>query len=74
VQTERRISLPGRHCRCGALRAGNSQQCAKCQARSGWYRHNCRRRPRRLAFRPARAITRNEADIQASGQRSAEES
>jgi len=74
VQTPRKISLPGRHCQCGALRAGNSQRCEKCRARSSWYRHNCRR-PRRSASRPAHATTiRNNADTQARGQRSAEES
>jgi hypothetical protein len=72
VQTQHKISLPGRHCQCGALRAGNSHRCEKCQARSSWYRHNCRH-PRRSASRPARATTRNNADSQASGQRSAEE-
>jgi len=74
VQTPRKISLPGRHCQCGALRAGNSQRCEKCRACSSWYRHNCRR-PRRAASRPAHATTiRNNADTQAGGQRSAEES
>ena len=73
VQTRRKISLPGRHCQCGALRAGSSQRCEKCQARSSWYRHSCRR-PGRSTSRPARAITRSNADTQARGQRSAEES
>jgi len=72
VQTRRKISLPGRHCQCGALRAGSSQRCEKCRARSSWYRHNCR--PRRSASRPARATIRNNADTRADGQRSAEES
>ena len=52
MQTPRKINLPGRHCQCGALRAGNSQRCEKCQARSSWYRHNCRRP--RTAPHPAR--------------------
>ena len=70
MQTPRKISLPGRHCQCGALRTGNSQRCEKCHARSSWYRHNCRRRS---TFRPARATTRSDADTRASGQRSAQE-
>ena len=70
VQTPRKISLPGRHCQCGALRAGNGQRCEKCQARTSWYRHNCRRRS---ASRPAGATTRSDADTRASGQRSAQE-
>lgn len=78
MQIPRKISLPGQHCQCGALRAGNSQRCEKCQARSSWYRHNCRRprrRPRRSASRPAHATTiRNNADTQVGGQRCAEES
>ena len=73
MQTPRTITLSGRHCQCGALRTGNSQRCEKCQARSSWYRHNCRR-PRRSASRPARATIRNNADTRADGQRSAEES
>jgi hypothetical protein len=73
VQTLRKISLPGRHCQCGALRVGISQRCEKCQARSSWYRHNCRH-PRHSTPRPACITTRNNADTQASGQRSAEES
>ena len=73
MQTPRKISLPGRHCQCGALRAGNSQRCEKCQARSSWYRHNCRR-PRRSASDRRRISTRNDADTRARGQRSAEES
>jgi len=72
VPTRRTIILPGRHCQCGALRAGSSQRCEKCQACSSWYRHNCRR-PRRSASRPTRISARNDADTQASGQRSAEE-
>jgi hypothetical protein len=72
VQTPHNINLPGRHCQCGALRAGNGQRCEKCQARSNWYRHNCRR-PRRSASRPARTTTRSDADTLASGQRSAQE-
>jgi hypothetical protein len=51
VQPPRKINLPGRHCQCGAARAGNSQRCQKCQARSNWYRHNCRR-PRRATHPP----------------------
>jgi len=70
VKTPRKISLPGRHCQCGALRAGNSQRCEKCGARSNWYRHNCRRRS---ASRPARATIRSNADTRASGRRSAQE-
>jgi len=54
MPTPRTISLPGRHCQCGALRAGNTQRCEKCQARSSRYRHNCRR-PRRSA--PARPVS-----------------
>lgn len=73
MQTPRKISLPGRHCQCGALRAGNSQRCEKCRARSSWYRHNCRH-PRRSASYPRRISTRNDAGTRASGQRSAEES
>ena len=45
-------NLPGKHCRCGALRDGTSRRCEKCQDRASWYRHNCRR-PRRQAPRPA---------------------
>ena len=52
------INLPERHCQCGALRAGNNQRCEKCQARSSWYRHNCRG-PRRAASRTLRASTRS---------------
>ena len=73
MHTPRKISLPGRHCQCGALRAGNSQRCEKCQAHSIWYRHNCRR-PRRSVSRRARHTTRNNMDTQASEQHSAEES
>jgi hypothetical protein len=73
VQTPRKINLPGRHCQCGAARVGNSQRCEKCQARSSWYRHNCRR-PRRSPSRPARASTRNHAQTRARKQRSTEES
>jgi hypothetical protein len=69
MQTLRKISLPGRHCQCGALRAGNSQRCGKCQARSSWYRHNCRR----SVSRPARVSTRTHADTRACKQQSAEE-
>jgi hypothetical protein len=72
VQTTRKISLPGRHCQCGALRGGNSRRCEKCQARTSWYRHSCRR-PRRSASRPTRISTRNDAGIPARGQRNAEE-
>jgi hypothetical protein len=53
MQTPRTITLSGRHCQCGALRTGNSQRCEKCQARSSWYRHNCRHL-RRAAFRTPR--------------------
>jgi hypothetical protein len=69
------INLPGRHCPCGALRADNNQRCQKCQARSSWYRHNCRG-PRRAASRTLRASTRTDAQAPASGQtmRRAEES
>ena len=69
------INLPGRHCQCGALRAGNSQRCEKCQARSSRYRHNCRG-PRRAASRTLRASTRKDAHAPASSQatRRAEES
>lgn len=49
-----RISLPGRRCRCGALREGTNHRCRKCQARAGWYRHNCRA-PRRRTSRAAHA-------------------
>jgi hypothetical protein len=73
MQTPRAISLPGRHCQCGALRPGNGQRCEKCQARSSWYRHNCRR-PRRSASRPARIGARNDAGTQARKHQSAEES
>jgi hypothetical protein len=73
VQTARKISLPGRHCQCGALRAGNTQRCEKCQACSSWYRHNCRR-PRRSASRPARISARNAAETRARKHQSAEES
>jgi len=45
MHTVRKINLPGRHCQCGALRTGNDKRCQKCQARSGWYRHHCRRPP-----------------------------
>ena len=72
MQTSRKISLPGRHCQCGALRAGNSQRCEKCQVRSSWYRHNCRG-PRRSASRPARISTRNDAGIRVRKQQSAVE-
>jgi hypothetical protein len=72
VQTLRKISLPGRHCQCGALRAGNSKRCEKCQARSSWYRHNCRH-TRRSAAHPAWATTRNDAGTRANARRSAEE-
>lgn len=61
MQAPREISLPGRHCQCGALRAGNTQRCEKCQASSSWYRHNCRRpaapRPARPASAPATTRT-----------------
>jgi hypothetical protein len=72
MQTLRKISLPGRHCQCGALRVGNGQRCEKCQARSSWYRHNCRR-PRRSGSRPARVTTRHDADTRARVHKSAEE-
>jgi hypothetical protein len=72
VQTEHTISLPGRHCQCGALRAGNTQRCEKCQACSSWYRHNCRRP--RSASRPARIGARNDANTRARKRQSAEES
>ena len=58
MQTPRKINLPGRHCQCGAARVGNSQRCEKCQARSSWYRHNCRR-PRRATHTPHVDARRN---------------
>ena len=58
MQTPRKINLPGRHCQCGAARVGNSQRCEKCQARSSWYRHNCRR-PRRATRTPDAGVRRN---------------
>ena len=73
MPTPRKISLPGRHCQCGALRAGNTQRCEKCQARSSWYRHNCRR-PRRSAPRPARISAPNDAGTQARKHQSTQES
>jgi hypothetical protein len=73
VQTPRKIIMAGRHCQCGALRAGNSHRCEKCQARASWYRHNCRR-PRRSTAHPARTSTRNHAGTRARKQRSTEES
>ena len=73
MQIPRKISLAGRHCQCGALRSGNSQRCEKCQARSSWYRHNCRR-PRRSAFRPARISARNDGGTRARKHHSTEES
>ena len=72
MQTRRKISLPGRHCQCGALRAGSSQRCEKCQARSSWYRHNCRRP--RSASRPARISARNQGGTRARKHQSTEES
>jgi hypothetical protein len=73
VQTPRKIIMAGRHCQCDALRSGNSHRCEKCQARSSWYRHNCRR-PRRSASGRARISTRNHAHTRARKPRSAEES
>ncbi len=72
VQTPRKITVAGRHCQCGALRAGNSHRCEKCQARSSWYRHNCRR-PRRSASGRAR-ITRDHAETRGRKPRPTEES
>jgi hypothetical protein len=68
-----RSSLPGRHCKCGALRAGNDKRCEKCQARAGWYRHNCRR-PRRTKLRAARGSIRTYAPTPTLGQHRTEES
>jgi hypothetical protein len=68
VQTLRKINLPGRRCQCGALRVATGRRCEKCQARSSWYRHNCRR-PRRAAH----AGVRRDAQTQAHGQRRDEE-
>lgn len=73
MPTPRKIVMAGRHCQCGALRAGNSHWCEKCQARSSWYRHNCRR-PRRSASGRARISTRNHDQTRARTQRSSEES
>ena len=42
------ISLPGKHCRCGAIRARTDRRCPKCQARGSWYRHNCQHPQRRV--------------------------
>jgi hypothetical protein len=72
MQTPRKITLPGRHCQCGALRTGNGQRCEKCQARSSWYRHHCRR-PRRSVSRPAHISTRNDAGTRALEYQCAEE-
>jgi hypothetical protein len=72
VPTPRKISLPGRHCQCGALRAGNSQRCEKCQARSSWYRHNCRR-PRRAASSMVHVGVRINAETPTRSQRPVEE-
>ena len=72
MQTPRKISLPGRHCQCGALRVGKSQRCEKCQARSSWYRHNCRR-PRRFASRTPRVSARRNAQTPTRSQDPAEE-
>jgi hypothetical protein len=68
METPRKISLPGRHCQCDALRAGNGQRCEKCQARSSWYRHNCRR-PRRAASRTPYVGGRSNAATLARSQR-----
>ena len=73
MQTIRKIKLPGRHCRCGALRTGSDRRCEKCRARSGWYRHNCRR-PRPATSRVPRTGTCNATQTRARGHRSAEES
>jgi predicted amidophosphoribosyltransferase len=72
MQTVRTINLPGRHCPCGALRASNNGRCEKCQARAGWYRHNCRR-PRRPASQRPRVGMHANAEIPARGRRSAGE-
>jgi predicted amidophosphoribosyltransferase len=72
MQTVRTINLPRRHCQCGALRAGTSRRCEKCQARADWYRHHCRR-PRRPASRRLRADMHASAEIPARGQRPAGE-
>lgn len=63
-----RINIPGRHCRCGALRTSSDRRCEKCQARSGWYRHNCRR-PRRTAASARRAGMRNDPHARGRRQR-----
>ena len=68
-----RVNLPGRHCTCGALRAGNTQRCKKCQARSSWYRRTCGR-PHRTASRTLRSSRRRSARIPARRQRPTEES
>ena len=73
VQTPRKITVAGRHCQCGALRAGNSHRCEKCQARSSWYRHNCRR-PRRSASGPARITPATTRRPGPASQRATEES
>jgi hypothetical protein len=72
VQTPRNISLPGRHCQCGAARVGNSQRCEKCQARSSWHRHNCRR-PRPADSRPPHIGLRGNPETPARSRRPAEE-
>ena len=71
MQTPRTITLPGRHCQCGALRTGNSQRCEKCQARSSWYRHNCRLR--RAASHTPRVGVRRSAETPTRSQRLTEE-
>jgi len=72
VQTPRKISLPGRHCQCGAARVGNSQRCEKCQARSSWYRRNCRH-PRRSASRTPRVGVRRNTKTPTRSQLAPEE-
>jgi hypothetical protein len=59
MQTARmiRISLPGRHCPCGAVSASTSRRCQKCHVRASWYRHNCRTPQRGAARAYARAHT-----------------
>jgi hypothetical protein len=72
VQTPRKINLPGRHCQCGAARIGNSQRCEKCQARSSWRRHNCRR-PRHADSRTSRVGVRSNAETPTRSQLAPEE-
>jgi hypothetical protein len=72
MQTPRKISLPGRHCQCGALHVGNSRRCEKCQARSSWHRHNCRRSRRAPSRTPHVGVRRN-AETPTRSQRPDEE-